>query len=84
MCLSGLLTACSGIFDEELLNLAPVEDLNEEKIFSEYNLFRQYADQTYSYMPGHYARLWNSLVSSMSDETRSNQANASTNIFNKN
>lgn len=80
--LAGIFSACTDIFSESYIELAPTEDLNEERIFSEYTLFRQYADQTYSYMPGHYARLWNSLVSSMGDETRPNSNSVATSIFN--
>lgn len=63
-------SSCTGLFGEGQLDMAPVEDINEDKIFSDYAMFRQYADQTYSYMPGHLGRLWNSLVSSMGDESR--------------
>lgn len=80
--LAVIISACTDIFSEHYIELAPTEDLNEERIFTEYNLFRQYADQTYSYMPGHYARMWNSLVSSMGDETRPSSNSVSTSIFN--
>lgn len=63
-------SSCTGLFGEGQLDMAPIEDINEDKIFSDYAMFRQYADQTYSYMPGHLGRLWNSLVSSMGDESR--------------
>ena len=63
-------SSCTGLFGEGQLDMAPVEDINEDKIFSDYAMFRQYADQAYSYMPGHLGRLWNSLVSSMGDESR--------------
>lgn len=70
MALSLGVSSCTGLFGEGQLDQAPVEDMNEDKIFSDYSMFRQYADQTYSYMPGHLGRLWNSMVSSMSDESR--------------
>lgn len=74
-----LLSSCNLFDPYQLEELSPQDDLNEEKIFSEYGLFRQYADHTYSYMPGHIGRMWNALVSSMSDESRSNGC---TTIFN--
>ena len=49
-------SSCTGLFGEGQLDMAPVEDINEDKIFSDYAMFRQYADQTYSYMPGHLGR----------------------------
>lgn len=74
-----LVNSCNVFDPAQLEELSPKEDLNEEKIFSEYGLFRQYADHTYSYMPGHLGRMWSALVSSMSDESRSD---GSTTIFN--
>lgn len=50
-------SSCTGLFGEGQLDMAPIEDINEDKIFSDYAMFRQYADQTYSYMPGHLGTL---------------------------
>lgn len=71
-------SSCTGLFGEGQLELAPVEDINEEKVFSDYALFRQYADHTYSYVPGHLGRLWDALVADISDESRSNRGSMST------
>ncbi len=82
--LAAVILASAGVFSscDDILDLAPVDDINQEKIFTEYSLFIQYADHTYSYMPGHYGRLWSSLAASMGDETRSRAANTSTYVFN--
>ena len=37
-------SSCTGLFGEGQLDMAPVEDINEDKIFSDYAMFRQYAD----------------------------------------
>lgn len=76
------MASCKNLFNEDQLNMAPVENLNEDKIFSDYNLFRQFADHTYSYMPGHLGRLWDGLVSELGDEARNNGVGKSTPPFN--
>lgn len=76
-----LMTSCTNLFNPDQLDMAPEENLNESKIFTDYNLFRQYADHTYSYIPGHLGRMWNGLISDLGDESRSS-GSSSTTVFN--
>lgn len=76
------MASCTDLFNPDQLNMAPAENLNETKIFTDYNLFRQYADHTYSYMPAHLGRLWDGLVSELGDEARGNGVGKATPPFN--
>jgi len=62
-------TRCE-LFDPAMLDQQPPMDITEEKIFSDYNLFKQYSDQAYSYIPGHLARMWSVMVPNFGDEMR--------------
>lgn len=76
------MASCTDLFNPDQLNMAPKDNLNETKIFTDYNLFRQYADHTYSYMPGHLARMWCGPVSELGDESRNNGVGTQTPPFN--
>lgn len=76
------MVSCTNLFNPDQLDMAPEDNLNENKVFTDYNLFRQFADHTYSYMPGHLGRLWDGLVSELGDEARNNGVGKATPPFN--
>jgi starch-binding outer membrane protein, SusD/RagB family len=81
--ITGLLTtACTELFEESDLNQAPEQELNFEKVFSDYQQFRQFLDYSYRYMPGHLGRLWNSMVAELSDEAEGLGVNTCSPVFN--
>jgi hypothetical protein len=75
-------TSCTEIFEESDLNQAPEQELDFEKVFTDYQQFRQYLDYSYSYMPGHLGRLWNSMVAELSDEAEGLGVNTCSPVFN--
>jgi hypothetical protein len=78
----GALTSCVDIFNEQLLEQTPEQDLDFEKVFSDYEQFRKYADYTYAYMPCHLGRMWNSLNCAISDEAEGLGLNNCSTVFN--
>lgn len=74
--------SCTEAFDSSQLEQAPEQDLNYDKVFTDYQQFRQYLDYTYSYMPGHLGRLWNGLVCELSDEAEGIGVNTCSPVFN--
>lgn len=74
--------SCTDIFDPDQLDQAPPQDLDFEKVFTDYEQFRKYVDFTYKYMPGHLGRLWNSLQCEMSDEADGPDVNSCSPAFN--
>ncbi|MDR1119872.1 MAG: RagB/SusD family nutrient uptake outer membrane protein [Dysgonamonadaceae bacterium] len=78
----GVLTSCVDIFNEKLLEQTPEQDLDFEKVFSDYEQFRKYADYTYTYMPCHLGRMWNSLNCAISDEAEGLGLNNCSTVFN--
>lgn len=74
--------SCTDVFDSSQLEQAPEQDLNFEKVFTDYQQFRQYLDYTYSFMPGHLGRMWNSMVSELSDEAEGLGVNTCSTVFN--
>lgn len=74
--------ACTEIFEESNLNQAPEQELNFEKVFSDYQQYRQFLDYTYLYMPGHLGRMWNSMVCELSDEAEGLGVNVCSPVFN--
>ncbi|WP_396168026.1 RagB/SusD family nutrient uptake outer membrane protein [Flavobacterium sp.] len=74
--------SCTDAFDSSQLEQAPEQDLNFEKVFTDYQQFRQYLDYTYSFMPGHLGRMWNSMVSELSDEAEGLGLNTCSTVFN--
>ncbi len=75
-------TSCVGIFDEELLEQTPEQDLDFNKVFTDYEQYRKFADYSYSYMPAHLGRMWNSLNCAISDEAEGLGVNQSSTVFN--
>lgn len=73
---------CTDVFDESQLEQAPQQELDFEKVFTDYQQFRQYLDYTYQYMPGHLGRLWNSMVAELSDEAEGLGINVCSPVFN--
>lgn len=73
---------CAEIFNESDLNQAPAQELDFEKVFSDYQQFRKYLDYGYKYMPGHLGRLWNSMVAELSDEAEGLGTNTCSPVFN--
>jgi hypothetical protein len=80
--LVGTLPSCVDIFNENLLEQTPEQDLDFDKIFSDYEQFRKYADYSYSYMPCHLGRMWNSLNCAISDEAEGLGVNTCSSVFN--
>jgi starch-binding outer membrane protein, SusD/RagB family len=74
--------SCTEIFEESDLNQAPEQELNFDKVFSDYQQYRQFLDYCYSYMPGHLGRMWNSLVAELSDEAEGLGVNTCSPVFN--
>lgn len=74
--------SCTEIFEESDLNQAPEQELNFDKVFTDYQQYRQYLDYTYLYMPGHLGRLWNSMVCELSDEAEGIGVNSCSPVFN--
>lgn len=75
-------TSCTEIFQESDLNQAPDQELNFEKVFTDYQQYRQFVDYAYRYMPGHLGRLWNSMVCELSDEAEGLGINTCSPVFN--
>ncbi len=73
---------CAEIFDESDLNQAPAQELDFEKVFSDYQQYRQFLDYGYKYMPGHLGRLWNAMVCELSDEAEGLGVNTCSPVFN--
>jgi hypothetical protein len=80
--LMGTLPSCVDIFNENLLEQTPEQDLDFEKIFSDYEQFKKFADYSYSYMPCHLGRMWNSLNCTISDEAEGLGVNTCSTVFN--
>lgn len=80
--LTGGMTSCVDIFNENLLEQTPEQDLDFEKVFSDYEQFRKYADYAYSYMPCHLGRMWNALNCAISDEAEGLGINTCSSVFN--
>lgn len=74
--------SCTQAFDTEQLEQAPVQDLDFERVFSDYQQFRRYLDKGYSYMPNNLSRLWNSLVAELSDECEGVGGDVCSPVFN--
>ncbi len=74
--------SCVDIFSENLLEQSPEQDLDFDKVFSDYEQFRKYADYAYSYMPCHLGRMWNSLNCGISDEAETLGTNTCSSVFN--
>lgn len=74
--------SCTEVFDVEQLDQAPVQDLDFEAVFSDYQQFRRYLDYGYGYMPNNLSRLWNSLVSELSDECEGVGGDVCSPVFN--
>tara|TARA_R110001592_G_scaffold361272_1_gene671567 strand:- start:16626 stop:18275 length:1650 start_codon:yes stop_codon:yes gene_type:complete len=70
------------VFDESQLEQSPEQDLDFDKVFTDYQQFRQYLDYSYSFMPGHLGRLWNSMVAELSDEAEGLGVNVCSPAFN--
>jgi hypothetical protein len=77
-----LSVSCTEIFEESDLNQAPEQELDFEKVFSDYQQYRQYLDYTYLYMPGHLGRMWNSMLCELSDEAEGLGVNVCSPVFN--
>ena len=77
-----LSASCTEIFDESDLNQAPDQELDFDKVFSDYQQYRQFLDYTYKYMPGNLGRLWNSMVCELSDEAQGIGVNICASVFN--
>lgn len=80
--LLALSPSCVDIFNADMLEQTPEQDLDFDKIFSDYEQFRKYADYAYSYMPTHLGRLWNSLNCALSDEAEGLGVNQCSTVFN--
>jgi hypothetical protein len=80
--LTGATTSCLNLFDDRLLEQTPEQDLDFDKIFSDYEQFRKFADYAYSYMPCHLGRMWNSLNCALSDEAEGLGINQCSSVFN--
>lgn len=76
------LSSCTDLFSEKWIDHAPEEDLNFEKVFGDYDLFRKYADHNYSFVIGHYSQLFNAMQAGMSDECQNLKVEACTHAFN--
>ncbi len=74
--------ACTDLFDKSQLEQAPEQELDFEKVFSDYQQYRQFLDYGYKYMPGHLGRMWNSLVCELSDEAEGLGVNTCSQVFN--
>ena len=74
--------SCTDIFDDSQLEQAPEQDLDFNKVFTDYQQFRQYLDYSYSFMPGHIGRLFNSMVAELSDEAEGLGVNVCSPVFN--
>ena len=74
--------SCVDIFNEELLEQKPEQDLDFDKVFTDYEQYRKFADYAYSYMPAHLGRMWNSLNCAISDEAEGLGVNQSSTVFN--
>lgn len=74
--------SCTDLFDEGQLEQAPEQELDFEKVFSDYQQYRQFLDYSYKYMPGHLGRLWNSMVCELSDEAEGPGVNSCSPVFN--
>ncbi len=74
--------SCVDIFNENLLEQTPEQDLTFDKIFTDYEQFKKYADYSYSYMPCHLGRMWNSLNCAISDEAEGLGVNQCSTVFN--
>ncbi|MFY0715321.1 RagB/SusD family nutrient uptake outer membrane protein [Seonamhaeicola sp. NFXS20] len=74
--------SCTDVFDESQLDQAPEQDLDFDKVFTDYEQFREYLDYSYYFMPGHLGRLWNSLVAELSDEAEGLGVNVCSPAFN--
>lgn len=74
--------ACTDVFDDSQLEQAPDQDLDFDKVFTDYQQFRQYLDYSYYFMPGHLGRMWNSLVAELSDEAEGLGVNVCSPVFN--
>jgi starch-binding outer membrane protein, SusD/RagB family len=75
-------SGCTEIFEESDLNQAPEQELDFEKVFSDYQQYRQFLDYSYNFMPGHLGRLWNSMVAELSDEAEGLGVNTCSPVFN--
>ncbi|MCK9507403.1 MAG: RagB/SusD family nutrient uptake outer membrane protein [Pigmentiphaga sp.] len=64
------------------MNQAPEQELDFEKVFTDYQQFRQFMDYCYLYMPGHLGRLWNAMVAELSDEAEGLGINTCSPVFN--
>ncbi|MDO9634335.1 MAG: RagB/SusD family nutrient uptake outer membrane protein [Paludibacter sp.] len=73
---------CTEIFEESDLNQAPEQELDFDKVFTDYQQYRQFLDYSYLYMPGHLGRLWNSMVAELSDEAEGLGVNTCSPVFN--
>ncbi len=78
----GSAVSCTDVFDESQLNQAPEQDLDFDKVFTDYQQFRQYLDYSYYFMPGHLGRMWNSMVAELSDEAEGIGVNVCSSVFN--
>ena len=74
--------SCSDVFDESQLEQSQEQDLDFDKVFTDYQQYRQYLDYSYSFMPGHLGRLFNSMVAELSDEAEGMGVNVSSPAFN--
>lgn len=74
--------SCTDVFDSSQLEQAPEQDLDFEKVFTDYQQFRQYLDYSYNFMPGHLGRMWNSMVCELSDEAEGLGVNTCSPVFN--
>jgi len=79
---SFMIASCTEIFKESDLNQAPEQELDFEKVFTDYQQFRQFMDYCYLYMPGHLGRLWNAMVAELSDEAEGLGINTCSPVFN--
>lgn len=82
MALAILVASCTEIFEESSLNQAPEQGLDYEKVFTDYQQYRQFMDYSYKFMPGHLGRLWNSMVCELSDEAQGLGVNTCSPVFN--
>lgn len=77
-----LCAGCAEIFNESDLNQAPAQELDFDKVFTDYQQYRKFLDYGYKYMPGHLGRLWNSMVAELSDEAEGLGVNTCSPVFN--
>lgn len=75
-------TSCTEVFDPSQLEQAPEQDLDFDKVFKDYQQFRQYLDYSYKFMPSHLGRMWNSMICELSDECEGLGVNVSSPVFN--